>query len=478
MSGWDIHSRSNTGATTFLQGREPKYFLGTVVRVIRNQEEFSELDESKREFRESAPTFLSNEKFINKSSYEYGSIQFRTASPIDNSDVNIAQPFDKNYISLPIPGEDILILSVGQSAYYYIPISGLIPNYKQTLEVFNANSQKEDVEQNSSNKNENYSTNKKLGLEKKSKPTGQDSTDKILLNDKKTPYTPDSTIKFLELYEGDTLLSGRKGSSIRLSQFYGVDNLKEPKSSIVIRNGQRSLTTNENKIGQTIREDINNDGSSIYLLEPGLTTEFEQTTSTEDRRATKWFEENTTSPNTTILTSDRIIFSAKADDYITFGKGNIGFRTDKQFTIDANDAIYLYSKSNITLESEGKYEIFLNSGDKGKVYIGKRTDAVVNASNDVQQMVLGNQLVSVMEKLILAILRLNFNTPAGVTTNPANPQHLGTLSTNGGGPAGFRGTEYINPQLPYGTPNNTQEFMDIINNDLKNILSGTNFVSK
>lgn len=410
----------------------------------------------------------------------YGSIQFRLDRQISDATTNIARPFDRNNISLPIPGEDILLLSfetlAGSNGYFYIPLSNNnSTNYRSSAEIKEFLKKKESIAKSSSSQSQKttfYRNTQNLGVETASPPIGQTNEEDIVkLSDEKTKYNPDSSIKFLTPYEGDTIIVGRKGSSIRLSQFWGVDNLTNPSVSTIIRNGQNNSETSD----ETILENINNDGSSLHFLGVDVDNKFQQTTSTEDRRSTKWVEDITTKPNRTFLVSDRLIFSSKNEEFITFSKKNIGFRTDAEFSVDAKSKIYLYTESGITLESKGKNEIFLNSGENGKVYVGKRTNNVVNKDNEVQKMVLGNQLVAIIEKLILAILRLNFNTPLGQSTNADTPSHFPRITGNGGS-SFFKGGEHQETKN-FGTPNNTQEFLSILS-ELQNILSDTNFVSK
>ena len=119
------------------------------------------------------------------------------------------------------------------------------------------------------------------------------------------------------------------------------------------------------------------------------------------------------------VNSDRIVLSAKAKEFIMFGKGNTGIITDGNFSIDAEKEIYFHNKKNITIHSEGSNNIFLNS-DNGKIYLGK-DKGEGDAGAKVQKMVLGGELVKVLEDLIDAITKQVYLTPAGPSaTGPTN----------------------------------------------------------
>jgi hypothetical protein len=113
------------------------------------------------------------------------------------------------------------------------------------------------------------------------------------------------------------------------------------------------------------------------------------------------------------------VFSAKASEFIVFGKGNTGIITDGNFSVDAEKDIYLHTNKNVTLHSKGANQIFLNS-DNGKIYLGKNKGEGA-AGADVQKMVLGGELVKIMEELIDAITKQVYLTPAGPSsTGPTN----------------------------------------------------------
>jgi len=82
----------------------------------------------------------------------------------------------------------------------------------------------------------------------------------------------ESDIKALTQFEGDSILEGRFGQSIRfgstVTKFKGFNEWSDTGNNgapiTIIRNGQGALTDPQNKFSSTV-EDINTDGASIYM---------------------------------------------------------------------------------------------------------------------------------------------------------------------------------------------------------------------
>ena len=182
------------------------------------------------------------------------------------------------------------------------------------------------------------------------------------------------------------------------------------------------------KIGELIEEDINKDGTSIYLTSNKVKVPF-----TEQVKKTKIaFKEYPNSKDLTgdqlFVNSDRIVLSAKAKEFIIFGKGNTGVITDGNYSVDAEKEIYFHNKKNITIHSEGSNQIFLNS-DNGKIYLGKNSGEG-DAGAAVQKMVLGGELVKILQELIDAITKQVYLTPAGPSgTGPTNVAQFNSIKS-------------------------------------------------
>jgi len=191
-----------------------------------------------------------------------------------------------------------------------------------------------------------------------------------------------------------------------------------------------------------VEEDINKDGTSIYITSNKTKIPFKETTNKQKVAFKDFPSSDKLKGDQLFVNSDRIVLSAKASEFIIFGKGNTGVITDGRYSVDAENDIYLHTNKNVTIHSAGSNQIFLNS-ENGKIYLGKNQgEGQVGAA--VQQMVLGGELINLFQELIIAIGAQNYLTPSG-------PSKVG--------------------------PENFSDFTRI-SNRLKDILSSTNFLSK
>ena len=320
-----------------------------------------------------------------------------------------AFPFDKNNITYPIVGETVLVLEIGND-YYWQPYSIThYPNYREDYKTSESTKEKTTQTVGVDFKNKNYKETKNTGTPNQ-KPTQTKSDEK--------GYVVKEKIKFLNPKEGDTILSGRVGNTIRFSEFNLTEDGKTSSPSIFIRNKQNPELDSK-KIGELVDEDINKDGTSIYLTSNKVKVPFVETV----KKIRVGFKDFPNSKNLSgdqlFINSDRIVISSKAYEFIIFGKGNTGVITDGNFSVDAEKEIYLHSNNKVTIQSTGANQIFLNS-ENGKIFLGKNTGEG-DAGADVQKMVLGGELVKIMGELIDAILKQKYLTPSGDSkTGPEN----------------------------------------------------------
>jgi hypothetical protein len=378
------------------------------------------------------PTYNDNKNYIeSKANTEYlGAIKFKSEKIISKSDTT-AFPFDKNNLTYPISGETVLILKINDT-HYWLPYSvGLYPNYRENKNVSILTTDREIIDTNTANKNQNYNAAKD-GVPN-IKPQKSDSN--------KSTYIKNEKIKFLQPKEGDTIISGRVGNTIRFSEFFLTEDGKSSSPGIFIRNKQ-SGELDSKPIGELVMEDINKDGTSIYVTSNKIKIPFKETIKKQKVAFSKYPNSSDLTGDQLFINSDRIVLSAKASEFIIFGKGNTGVITDGKYSVDAEKEIYLHSNKNILIHSANSNQIFLNS-ENGKIYLGKNQgEGQVGAP--VQQMVLGGELINLFQELIIAIGSQTYLTPSG-------PSKVG--------------------------PENFSDFTRI-SNRLKDILSSTNFLSK
>ena len=119
------------------------------------------------------------------------------------------------------------------------------------------------------------------------------------------------------------------------------------------------------------------------------------------------------------INSDRIILSAKAKEFIVFGKGNTGIITDGRFTVDTKSGMEVHSEGDIVFRTDKDKNIVLAASKGGNILIGSENIAKAsgspNENSDIQHMIMGEALVKVLEDLITAISQMQFATPSGPT---------------------------------------------------------------
>ena len=291
--------------------------------------------------------------------------------------LGFAKSYFSNISNYPLKNELIYIIFLPnpdtqnnvnrQSAYYVSPINvwnsphhNAIPNIFSDTDI--PDSQKQDYQQTS------------LGSVRRV----QDGSTDINLGN---TFTEQSNIKPLTKYEGDVIIEGRFGNSIRFGStvvsgsFYnnwskdGING--DP--IIIIRNGQ---PVNAGSVGfLPIEENINRDKSSIYLTTTQKLPELDGfVRSSYDSYSTPPISPSQYNKPQIILKSGRLLF-ATDDDHILFS---------------SKQSINLNAYSSINLDTPG--DIILESS---KVYLGSK-DAT-------EKVVLGNTLKAQLDTLITAL---------------------------------------------------------------------------
>ena len=381
-------------------------FLARVRTVLIKKEDFLKLEKDDDYIK----IYNKNSNFDSNDVGFLGSIKFDREDGFENE--NWAFPFDKNNFTYPIEGETVVILRLDRQ-YFYLPYSRTqYPNYRE-LYATSLYSREKNIKK-SGNQQQDYKEVNSTGTSNSS--TGNNKN-------KKETYKVKEKIKFLQPTEGDTILSGRVGNTIRFSEFFLTADGKTSSPSIFIRNFQ-DPTLDDKPIGTLVKEDINKDGSSIYITSNKVQIPFKETTKKE-KVAFKPYPSKLEG-NQIYINSDRVLISAKKEEFILFSTKTAGIITDSKFTVDAKDDVYLHTDKNIILHSKDSNKIFLNS-ERGKIYLGKDKGEGA-AGAEVQQMVLGGELVKILTDLIKEITLQVFATPCGPTspgpTNVANFQAI------------------------------------------------------
>ena len=372
-------------------------FLATVTKVFLKSEDFLEL-KTDADF---VTFYNENKKFDKKDARFLGAIEFQRATPILKE--NYAFPFDKNNVTYPIIGETVLIIISGTECFWLPYTNTQYPNYREDYKTSMAGKERSIAPASGGSNSKDY---------KESKETGTPNQTKAKQDSEKSKYKVNEKVKFLKPKVGDTILQGRVGNTIRFSELFLTEDDKTSSPSIFIRNKQNPKL-DEKPIGELIEEDINEDGTSIYLTSGKVKVPFKETIKKTKIGFKDYPASDKLKGDQLFINSDRIVLSAKASEFIIYGKGNTGVITDGQYSIDAEKEVYVHSNNNVTIHSAGANQIFLNS-ENGSVYLGKNTGAG-DAGAPVQKMVLGGELVKLMGELIDAIKQQSYLTPSGTS---------------------------------------------------------------
>jgi hypothetical protein len=356
---------------------------------------------------------------------DIGGVTFRMLSPvtgIDESQLPIAYPFEKNFIDLPLKNELISISKVG-SRHFYTRVTSDVSGNKNLSSAYDTITKRfaavdSDTKLYSdTSKLENY---EKVEANNIARSTADGISSKNY-NGYGAYFRP-VNIHRLALYEGDTLIESRFGQSIRFSAFNNPAKSFAP--NLIIRNSESPLTQVNSAALSSITEDINRDGSSIVLSSgeyvlPFIPGTIDSKGSTDFQTQPKSFKPypETLKGEQALINSGRIILSAKNAEMMFYAKGNVGFISDGQFSIDTRLGMNVSVNDNISFVTNDRdFQIF--SGN-GSVFLG---------SKDLEPLVKGQKLVEILSELIQAIGDMQFLTPSGPTAiGPKNKPDFGKI---------------------------------------------------
>ena len=160
-------------------------------------------------------------------------------------------------------------------------------------------------------------------------------------------FVENSDIRSLLPFEGDYIIQGRQGGSIRFSSTTKLYSDLNEWSSIGNEDSPITIITNGLKFDPKKSyyvEQINKDDSSLYLtstqqlpLQTDKTGNLNPLTNPID--ASKYFNAQA------ILNSDRVILNAKRDEIMLFAKTNIELNTKNIINLNADERVHLNSNT-------------------------------------------------------------------------------------------------------------------------------------
>ena len=249
-------------------------------------------------------------------------------------------------------------------------------------------------------------------------------------------FTERDNVKKVQMYEGDILLEGRFGQHIRLGSSDKIleenpnwwsegsdETLGRPVT--IISNGQSAENIAELEPRDLYKTDINKDPSTIILTENQPTSlDLAYLDLGEDDAILNTLEFDTIvdTQNPTIqMNSGTLILNARDNKLLGFAKAGIGLATSGNMSIDVTNKIESVCDEKIEeMTSYYKFTTPKMDAEATKSNLGEK--AVAGSG---EPMVLGNQLVDVLTKLIDAIPKYIFVGGGGPHPNQAgNPGEL------------------------------------------------------
>ena len=216
-------------------------------------------------------------------------------------------------------------------------------------------------------------------------------------------FIESSIIRNLLNFEGDCIIQGRKGNSIRFGSTVRFASSNNEWSSIgkdgdpilIISNGH-----NYNKDQDFYVEKINEEASSIYLTSTQnipFKVDVKDPINPLTAPIVKYYQNSQV-----IINADRIVLNSKKDDIMLFASSNIELSTNYTVNLNAGEHIHL----NI------KEEISTGLNIKPKIYLGTKF------TNEIptEPLMLGRQTAKYLQDLLHAIDTFAVKlTPAGST---------------------------------------------------------------
>jgi len=371
------------------------------------------------------PEFNIDTDYVDKNTLKYGAIRYRllsVGSETNDADLPIAYPLSREDFALPVTDEIVKIYTIlGLDYYERINIENS-PNFNTDLRVFIASSKTTPESSQKGSTLENYQESQSSGITSQTNSTaGSIETIRSGFNGKY--FKRNLKIHQLALNEGDKLIQGRFGNSIRFSGYIHSDKTNgKAYPAILIRNGESSENQSK-KIYDIVGEDINGDGTSIQITSGPYKSLFTPTINVKKEANDTFPSSDNLIGDQLVANSGRVILSSKTAETFLFSKKRFSIFTDDNVTIDSENGFKLISqRGDISLRAKGNKNIILEVNSGGKVFQG--------SPNATEQAILGNKLVDLISQLIDVMTNVQYQTYMGPTI-PGGilPQYRTQLTT-------------------------------------------------
>jgi len=344
-----------------------------------------------------------------RNTYDIGSVKLRRLDDGTSavSELRYYAPYDYSNLELPIIGETVEIVHLGNGSNVWRRLSSTVVNSGNASPGI-AESINPDKDKGNDGGASDYRTTSQTGTPKSSSEGGD-----ALENE----YFKTTQINPLQFYEGDKVIQSRFGQSIRFSGYNNVDNVLAP--TIIIRNRQGDKSLDDLKDGTPTYEDIIDDGSTIVMTSGDHLLEFVPGTIDTPLETEPIYAEvpELTGTDQVLINSGRIILSSKDSEMLFYSKGNYSFISDGKLTIDNG-------LDGADMDFNGDVKITTN--DNNTYILGGVGEIYLNTEETSEPLARGQTLIDILAELCDAINKQIFSTPAGPT--PPGPNNRGDFT--------------------------------------------------
>ena len=252
-------------------------------------------------------------------------------------------------------------------------------------------------------------------------------------------FKPSMTILPTKVKQGDVVIDGKFGQSIRMSAA-GTKDEQYSSPAMYFRVGQRLSSDDPTGFlskmgfGKPLTENINDDGTSLYMTtnEKIMLVSATAKDTSNSVHSVSWKTPvkgtSVTVPNfwegkQIILNSDRLIFNSRNNEMVFSSLGCTYFCTSQWFISDSMKG-HVFNSKGQTVVRNTKNTI-INSP---KIFLGVKDEAKPKLiEGKLEHLVLGETLKGILEDLIDAITKAQYINGAGpASLNPANlPKFMG-----------------------------------------------------
>lgn len=368
-------------------------------------------DNSLNPINKSYAEYASPDEYITKNANIYPSIKFRFpyGAELNEKNLPVAIPLNKNNQLVPVIGEMVFVQNISGIWYY------TLTNYGNTVN-FNTNPALVELTKKTSNENDtlqpptseiNEVVATGISNSEEANNLGAKNIRKGFQGDY---FKRDVRVHQLSLREGDNVIQGRFGNSIRLSGYLHDDKTNgEFYPAVIIRNGE-SIDNRLKKIYDIVDEDVNEDGSSIHITNGKYITNYKPVVNFP--KSSYKFPASAKGDQI-VINSDRLTLSSKAESTYLYSNKNISLFSNNIVSIDTGTIDFTTHTGDIFFNARNAKDIVFEV-ENGKIFLGS---GKVN-----QQMILGNKMVNLIAQLLDAITQMQIATPSGPSApGPINP---------------------------------------------------------